>query len=120
MFINKRLKIFNFIQDYMNLIYYLLEIVEVLFVFDFQVVVQAALYHSDKSLCDSVSTAEYPVSKDGRTKVDETLKFPLEVCNLPRMARLCFVVYEVTKTAKGLKSRRVKNEGRVRYNLFLL
>lgn len=32
----------------------------------------------------------------------------LKVCNVPRMARVCFVVYETTKQAKGGKSRRIK------------
>ncbi|XP_077283888.1 phosphatidylinositol 3-kinase 92E [Arctopsyche grandis] len=81
-----------------------------------EVVVQASLYHSGKSLCEIQSTAEYAVAKDIEiTTIREELTFPIEVYNVPCLARLCFVIYEVTKTAKGLKSRRMKEGSRELY-----
>lgn len=39
---------------------------------------------------------------------DETLIFDIQICNIPRCAKLCFVVYEVTKNAKGGRTRKMK------------
>lgn len=47
------------------------------------------------------------MSDDGSCEWEETLKFDIKVCDIPRMARLCFVLYEVSKTGKGLKGRRL-------------
>ena len=49
------------------------------------------------------------MSKEGSCEWEEDLTFDLQVCNIPRMARLCLVVYEISKTAKGVKSRKVKD-----------
>ncbi|VVC95371.1 unnamed protein product [Leptidea sinapis] len=38
------------------------------------------------------------VSKEGEAQWDEELQFPINVYNVPRMARLCFVIYEITKS----------------------
>ncbi|XP_036147909.1 phosphatidylinositol 4,5-bisphosphate 3-kinase catalytic subunit beta isoform [Monomorium pharaonis] len=68
---------------------------------------QAGLFHGGKSLCESQKTKEVIVSADGSCEWEETLKFDIKVRDIPRMARLCFVLYEISKTAKGLKSRKL-------------
>lgn len=75
--------------------------------------IQAGIFHGGKSMCECQKTTERVVSKDGDATWKEVITFPLEVYNIPRMARLCFVVYEISKTAKGLKSRRMKNSNKV-------
>ncbi|KAJ9596012.1 hypothetical protein L9F63_012745, partial [Diploptera punctata] len=72
--------------------------------------VQAGLFHGGKSLCETQKTTEKQVSKDGSCEWEEDLTFDLDVCNIPRMARLCLVVYEISKSAKGMKSRKVKDQ----------
>ncbi|KDR21011.1 phosphatidylinositol 4,5-bisphosphate 3-kinase catalytic subunit delta isoform [Zootermopsis nevadensis] len=74
-----------------------------------EVGVQAGLFHGGKSLCETQKTTEKQVSKEGSCEWEEDLTFDLQVCNIPRMARLCLVVYEISKTAKGVKSRKVKD-----------
>lgn len=36
------------------------------------------------------------------------MKFEIEVRNIPRNAKLCFVVYEIAKNAKGARSKKLK------------
>lgn len=72
-----------------------------------QIGLQAGLFHGGKSLCESQKTKEIIVSSDGSCEWEETLKFDIKVSDIPRMARLCFVLYEISKTAKGLKSRKL-------------
>nr|CAD7401329.1 unnamed protein product [Timema poppensis] len=74
-----------------------------------EVGVHAGLFHGGKSLSESQKTTEKQVSKEGSCEWEEDLTFDLKVCNIPRMARLCLVVYEISKTAKGVKSRRLKD-----------
>lgn len=73
-----------------------------------EVVVQAGLFHGGKSLCEPQKTSERPV-EDCTAKFDERLKFDILVSNIPRMARLCLVVYEISKSSKGVRSRRLKD-----------
>uniref|UniRef100_A0A1B6CVF3 phosphatidylinositol 3-kinase n=1 Tax=Clastoptera arizonana TaxID=38151 RepID=A0A1B6CVF3_9HEMI len=74
-----------------------------------EVGVQAGLFHGGKSLCESQKTIEKMVTKDGECEWEEDLTFDLKVCNIPRMARLCLVVYEILKSAKGVRARRLKD-----------
>ncbi|XP_046678812.1 phosphatidylinositol 4,5-bisphosphate 3-kinase catalytic subunit delta isoform [Homalodisca vitripennis] len=74
-----------------------------------QVGIQAGLFHGGKSLCESQKTAEKLVSKDGDTEWEEDLTFDIKVCDIPRMARLCFVLYEILKSSKGVRSKRLKD-----------
>lgn len=74
-----------------------------------EVGVQAGLFHGGKSLAEPQKTSEKQVSKDGECEWEEDLQFDIQVCNIPRMARLCLVVYEISKTAKGSKFRRLKD-----------
>lgn len=75
---------------------------------------QAGIFHGGKPLCESQKTRVSAVSSDGEARWDQELQFPIKVHNIPRMARLCFVIYEISKTAKG-KSRRVKDSNKVRF-----
>lgn len=80
-----------------------------------EVGIQAGIFHGGKSLCEGQKTSESQVTKEGEANWGETLVFPIKVHNIPRMARLCFVIYEITKTAKGLKSRKVKESNKELY-----
>lgn len=40
--------------------------------------------------------------------LDEMLEFDIQVCNIPKSAKLCFAIYEVAKNSKGTKTRRAK------------
>lgn len=73
---------------------------------------QAGLFHGGKSLCESQKTKEIIVNPDGSCEWEETLKFDIKVRDIPRMARLCFVLYEISKTAKGLKSRKLVRDSK--------
>ncbi|XP_045445644.1 phosphatidylinositol 4,5-bisphosphate 3-kinase catalytic subunit delta isoform [Melitaea cinxia] len=63
-----------------------------------EVVCQVGIYHGGKSLCEPQKTRVAVVSKEGEAQWDEELTFNIKVCNVPRMARLCFVIYEISKT----------------------
>ncbi|CAG5011875.1 unnamed protein product [Parnassius apollo] len=63
-----------------------------------EVVCQAGIFHGGKALCEAQKTRVAPVSKEGVALWDEELTFPIKVYNMPRMARLCFVIYEISKT----------------------
>ena len=56
----------------------------------------------------------------GLAGFNEELCFDLLVSNIPRMARLCLVVYEISKSAKGVRSRRLKDSKQVRCQRSLL
>ncbi|XP_015181948.1 PREDICTED: phosphatidylinositol 4,5-bisphosphate 3-kinase catalytic subunit delta isoform [Polistes dominula] len=73
---------------------------------------QAGLFHGGKSLCESQKTKETIVSSDGSCEWEELLRFDIKVKDIPRMARLCFVLYEISKTSKGLKSRRLVKDSK--------
>ncbi|EFN66382.1 Phosphatidylinositol-4,5-bisphosphate 3-kinase catalytic subunit beta isoform [Camponotus floridanus] len=73
---------------------------------------QAGLFHGGKSLCESQKTKEIIVNSDGSCEWEESLKFDIKVRDIPRMARLCFVLYEISKTAKGLKSRKLVRDSK--------
>lgn len=85
-----------------------------------EVGIEAALFHGGKALCECVRTSEKIVDNDKCTW-DEELTFDMSVANIPQMARLCLVVYEVSKTAKGLRTRRVKDTKQVnKYYIIIL
>ncbi|GBP26146.1 Phosphatidylinositol 4,5-bisphosphate 3-kinase catalytic subunit delta isoform [Eumeta japonica] len=78
------------------------------------VVIQGGIFHGGKAICESQKTKEVVVSSEGEVSWDQQLEFPIKVYNIPRMAKLCFVIYEVSKTARG-KSRRVKQSNKELY-----
>ncbi|GAB0088558.1 phosphatidylinositol 4,5-bisphosphate 3-kinase catalytic subunit delta isoform [Sergentomyia squamirostris] len=79
-----------------------------------EVGIQVGLFHGGKSLCEPKQTSERILNADGCVEFDETLTFDIFVHNIPRMARLCMVVYETAKSAKGggVRSRRIKETNR--------
>lgn len=85
-----------------------------------EVGIEAALFHGGKALCECVRTSEKIVN-NGDCTWDEELEFDMSIADIPRMARLCLVVYEVSKTSKGLRARRIKESKQVHfYNKLLL
>uniref|UniRef100_A0A1Y1N7Q3 PI3K-RBD domain-containing protein n=1 Tax=Photinus pyralis TaxID=7054 RepID=A0A1Y1N7Q3_PHOPY len=70
--------------------------------------VQVGLFHGGKSLCQPQKTSEKLVTEKCECLLNETLKFDIKVCNIPRNAKLCVVVYEVTKNSKGNKTKRIR------------
>lgn len=47
---------------------------------------------------------------------DDKLVFDIKVCNIPRNAKLCFVVYEINKYAKNSKTKKFKESKDSLYN----
>uniref|UniRef100_A0A670YQH2 phosphatidylinositol-4,5-bisphosphate 3-kinase n=1 Tax=Pseudonaja textilis TaxID=8673 RepID=A0A670YQH2_PSETE len=74
----------------------------------FQLVVQAGLYHGHEMLCKMMTSTEANVCSEPTW--DQTLKFDIHVCDLPRMARLCLVLYSVVEKAKKARSTKKKSK----------
>ncbi|XP_072943702.1 phosphatidylinositol 4,5-bisphosphate 3-kinase catalytic subunit delta isoform [Epargyreus clarus] len=70
-----------------------------------EVVCEAGIFHGGIPLCEAQKTKVAVVSMEGRAHWDEELQFPIQVCNLPRMARLCFVIYEISKAKSKRKGK---------------
>ncbi|KAL1454700.1 hypothetical protein MTO96_043707, partial [Rhipicephalus appendiculatus] len=62
--------------------------------------VEAGLYHGTELLCETRCTNEC-AANDGQCTWEQELEFTLPVQDVPNAARLCLVMYEVTKGAKG-------------------
>ncbi|XP_052755017.1 phosphatidylinositol 4,5-bisphosphate 3-kinase catalytic subunit delta isoform [Galleria mellonella] len=60
-----------------------------------EVICQAGVFHGGKPLCEAQKTRAAAVSSEGVAQWQQELKFPLKVYNIPRMARLCFGIYEI-------------------------
>uniref|UniRef100_A0ABD2XJG3 phosphatidylinositol 3-kinase n=1 Tax=Trichogramma kaykai TaxID=54128 RepID=A0ABD2XJG3_9HYME len=80
---------------------------------------QASLFHGGKSLCESQKTRDIPVRADGSCEWEEQLDFDIRIRDIPRNTRLCFVLYEVGKSAKGLKSRRLVRDSSGKQDCFI-
>ncbi|KAJ8980774.1 hypothetical protein NQ317_016025 [Molorchus minor] len=74
-----------------------------------EVGIQAGIFHGGKSLCQSQRAFDNPIDDKYESKIGVTLNFDIQVCNIPRNAKLCFVVFEVSKPAKGTKPRKIKD-----------
>lgn len=72
---------------------------------------QAGLFYGGKLLCETQKAKERVVNPDGSCDWEETLRFDIKICDIPHNARLCFVLYEVSKT-KGMKSRKHTKESK--------
>lgn len=74
--------------------------------------IQAGLFHGGKSLCEKQYTAECKVTGNESNKAEgewnELLQFDIKIANIPRMTRLCLVIYEVSKNVKHGRTRRLK------------
>jgi|SRR6218665_179468 len=68
-----------------------------------QVKVRACLYHGGDPLCSSVSSKDTMLTQ-GCAKWGEMLTFDLQLQNVPRMARLCFVLYMLPDKRSGKKT----------------
>uniref|UniRef100_A0A8C8VG57 Phosphatidylinositol 4,5-bisphosphate 3-kinase catalytic subunit beta isoform n=1 Tax=Pelusios castaneus TaxID=367368 RepID=A0A8C8VG57_9SAUR len=84
--------------------------------------VRAGLFHGTELLCKPIVSAE--ISGRSEHVWNETLEFEINVCDLPRMARLCFAVYAVmdkmktkksTKTINPSKYQTIRKAGKVHY-----
>lgn len=73
----------------------------------FQIGVQAALYHGGKSLCQYKVTEERSVN-DGFCEFEQNVVFDVKVGDIPRMARICFAVYEVCKL-KNIRTKKLRD-----------
>lgn len=75
-----------------------------------EVGIQLGLFHGGKSLCKPIKTQLVSLHK-GRATWNESIVFDINVKNVPRMARLCLVIYENVRTAKGIgvRARRTKD-----------
>ncbi|XP_036019725.1 phosphatidylinositol 4,5-bisphosphate 3-kinase catalytic subunit delta isoform isoform X13 [Mus musculus] len=71
-------------------------------------VVQAGLFHGNEMLCKTVSSSEVNVCSEPVWK--QRLEFDISVCDLPRMARLCFALYAVVEKAKKARSTKKKSK----------
>ncbi|KAH8409752.1 hypothetical protein KR222_004019 [Zaprionus bogoriensis] len=69
----------------------------------FKVGVHVGLYHGEHGICAHRSV---DVSSSGSTQdfyFEQVLEFDIKLCNLPRMTRLCIVIFEVTKMSRSKK-----------------
>ncbi|KAJ6669307.1 hypothetical protein lerEdw1_008116 [Lerista edwardsae] len=69
--------------------------------------VRAGLFHGTELLCEPRVSSE--ISGRNDHVWNEPLEFDINVCDLPRMARLCFVVYAVMDKMKNKKSSKTLN-----------
>lgn len=69
---------------------------------------QAGLFHGNETLCKTVSSSEVSVCSEPVWK--QRLEFDINICDLPRMARLCFALYAVIEKAKKARSTKKKSK----------
>ncbi|KAI4460968.1 phosphatidylinositol kinase [Holotrichia oblita] len=70
--------------------------------------IQVSIFHGGKSLCEPQKIVERTLEDTGQFDIDKTLEFNIEVCNIPKNAKLCFVVYEVNRNSKSNKTKKLK------------
>ncbi|GFR27702.1 phosphatidylinositol 4,5-bisphosphate 3-kinase catalytic subunit beta isoform, partial [Trichonephila clavata] len=75
-----------------------------------KVAVQCGLYYADESLCNRVYHSSECVLEEGQCAWEETIRFDIEVYNLPRMAKLCLCVYESSATQKNSRFRKCQDK----------
>ncbi|KAM5126173.1 phosphatidylinositol 4,5-bisphosphate 3-kinase catalytic subunit delta isoform-like isoform 3-T3 [Callospermophilus lateralis] len=73
-----------------------------------KLVVQAGLFHGNEMLCKTMSSLEVSVCSEPTWK--QHLEFDINICDLPRMARLCFALYAVMEKAKKAHSSKKKSK----------
>ncbi|KAG8135936.1 putative Phosphatidylinositol-45-bisphosphate 3-kinase catalytic subunit beta isoform protein [Naja naja] len=69
--------------------------------------IRSGLFHGNELLCKPIVSSEIAGRNDHVW--NEPLEFDINVCDLPRMARLCFVVYAVMDKMKNKKSAKALN-----------
>lgn len=70
--------------------------------------VRAGLFHGTEPLCEPVESSER-LPRSGDQDWNENLQFDINVCDLPRMARLCFAVYAVVDKVKTKRPPKTPN-----------
>ncbi|XP_032886992.1 phosphatidylinositol 4,5-bisphosphate 3-kinase catalytic subunit beta isoform [Amblyraja radiata] len=85
-----------------------------------RVQIRAGIFHGTELLCEPAVSSE--VSGKNDLVWNETLDFEINICDLPRMARLCFAVYGVMDKVKKQKSTKnvtkyqtIRKAGKVHY-----
>ncbi|KAM6218125.1 phosphatidylinositol 4,5-bisphosphate 3-kinase catalytic subunit delta isoform 6-T6 [Rhynchocyon petersi] len=73
-----------------------------------KLVVQAGLFHGNEMLCKTVSSSE--VSVCSGPVWNQRLEFDINICDLPRMARLCLALYAVIEKAKKPRATKKKSK----------
>ncbi|XP_046311962.1 phosphatidylinositol 4,5-bisphosphate 3-kinase catalytic subunit delta isoform-like isoform X3 [Marmota monax] len=73
-----------------------------------KLVVQAGLFHGNEMLCKTMSSLEVSMCSEPMWK--QHLEFDTNICDLPRMARLCFALYAVMEKAKKACSSKKKSK----------
>ncbi|XP_055949386.1 phosphatidylinositol 4,5-bisphosphate 3-kinase catalytic subunit beta isoform-like [Argiope bruennichi] len=75
-----------------------------------KVAVQCGLYYAEERLCGKVYHTTEQVLEDGHCTWEDTISFEIDVCNLPRMAKLCLVVYEASSAQKNSRFRKYQDK----------
>ncbi|XP_006145430.1 phosphatidylinositol 4,5-bisphosphate 3-kinase catalytic subunit delta isoform [Tupaia chinensis] len=73
-----------------------------------KLVVQAGLFHGNEMLCKTVSSCEVSVCSEPVWK--QRLEFDINICDLPRMARLCFALYAVIEKTRKARATKKKSK----------
>ncbi|XP_062872087.1 phosphatidylinositol 4,5-bisphosphate 3-kinase catalytic subunit delta isoform [Trichomycterus rosablanca] len=73
-----------------------------------KLVVKAGLFHGSELLCKVITSTEVNVCSD--PVWDQKLLFDINLCDLPRMTRLCFALYGVLEKTKKQRSTKKKNK----------
>ncbi|XP_012891283.1 PREDICTED: phosphatidylinositol 4,5-bisphosphate 3-kinase catalytic subunit delta isoform-like isoform X1 [Dipodomys ordii] len=73
-----------------------------------KLVVQAGLFHGNELLCKTVCSSE--VSMCSEPVWQQRLEFEINVCDLPRMTRLCIMLYAVVEKTKKARSTKKKSK----------
>jgi len=55
--------------------------------------IRASLYHGRENLCTSINSPDKRISDGGTIEWHQPIDFDLELCDIPRMMRLCFMLY---------------------------
>ncbi|XP_042908951.1 phosphatidylinositol 4,5-bisphosphate 3-kinase catalytic subunit delta isoform [Parasteatoda tepidariorum] len=74
-----------------------------------KIAVQCAIYYSDECLTSIIHSTEKCLEEE-KYHWNETFSFELELHHLPRMAKLCFCIYEVSPTQKNGRFRKCQDK----------
>ncbi|KAM4611165.1 phosphatidylinositol 4,5-bisphosphate 3-kinase catalytic subunit delta isoform-like, partial [Discoglossus pictus] len=69
-----------------------------------KVMVLCGLYHGNELLCKTVASNEVNATSDPHWQ--QTLEFDINICDLPRMARLSLALYAVDKSKKARSTKK--------------
>ena len=69
-----------------------------------RVFVKCGLYHGGEALCDAQATRPEGEYTSG-CQWNENMEFAINICDLPRSVKLCFVIYSI-KDSQAKKKRK--------------